>query len=226
MILSSGTRKDMQLFGLEYPFTKDDLRNSYRKLAMKHHSDINQGISEDMIKKINVAKSNLDKIALEKIEATVSLSEELKKKYEQEEQDIFSLYKPCERCHGDRIIHVKHTVAVNCSKCGGTSKVKLKCKYCENGIYTNKRGNKVKCRVCGGTGVWKEVRCNKCSDFSRLRRSSFWDMMWGNMGLGLNYEEKISDEVCPDCQGRGKIKYEPMNPVIKPGAILKVNKRK
>lgn len=192
---------------------------------MKYHSDTNQGISEDMIKKINVANTNLKKIALEKINVEESLSEELKRKYEQEEEDIFSLYKPCEECHGKRVIRTTYTVAVDCPKCGGTMKVKLKCKYCDDGVYTNKWGKKKPCRVCRGTGVWKEVRCNRCSSFDKLRRSSFWNMMWGNMGLGLIYEERTREEVCPDCKGRGKIKYEPMNPVIKKGAILKVCKK-
>ena len=40
------------------------------------------------------------------------------------------------------------------------------------------------------------------------------------------YEEKKIEQVCSTCEGSGKIKYEPSNPVIKKGEILRMENKK
>jgi len=224
---SGDTIKDLKLFELIYPFTKNDLKKKYRDLVMQYHPDKHPEIQEDKIKTINVAFKNLSKIALEKIDVKISLSEELKKKYKLEEEDIFTLYNPCPECNGSRVTYKIITVSKTCSNCGGTGKVKLKCKFCDNGTYTTKSGYKIPCRRCNGTGIWREVFCNKCSssyknnwgDLLRNMINDYWD-------FGTTYEEKKIEQVCTNCQGRGKIKYEPSNPVIKKGAILRMKNKK
>jgi len=226
MDFSIDTKNDLKLFKITYPFTKNNLKKRYRDLVMQYHPDKHPDIQEDKIKTINVAFQNLSKIALEEINIETSLSDELKKKFELEEEDIFTLYNPCLECNGRRVVHETITVSKTCPKCGGSGMVKLKCKFCDNGTYTTKSGYKIPCRRCGGTGVWKEVFCNNCSDSKYSRAGLFWRLINNYYDFGTTYEDKEIEKICPTCGGRGKVKYEPSNPVIKKGAILKKQTRR
>lgn len=220
------TIEEAKLFGLKFPFTKDDLKKRYRVLVMEYHPDKNPNskICEEKIKVINVAYENLIKIALDKVEVKTSLSEELRKKWDQEEEDMFSIFNPCSECNGSRVSYVFRTIRQTCSNCGGSGIVKLKCKYCSGtGIFTNKFGRKVPCRACNETGIWKEVYCKICNRKSRRGFFSNWARYYE---FGIEYTEKKIEVPCPKCGGRGKIKYEPLNPVIRPGAILRAKSKK
>ena len=79
----------------------------------------------------------------------------------------------------------------------------IKCRSCKGtGEYKQKRGKIVNCFTCYGSGVWRRVKCPKCH------------------GLGVVYEKKLID--CWKCEGLGKIKIDPFNPVIRKGAILSI----
>jgi hypothetical protein len=49
---------DLELFGLQQPFTREQLRDSYRRLARAHHSDA--GGQDDAMKRINAAHARLE----------------------------------------------------------------------------------------------------------------------------------------------------------------------
>ena len=226
--LSKETKNNMKLFNLSYPYSKAALKKTYRELVMKYHPDHNPNIPEDKIKSINIAFKNLSQFALDKIEVKQSLSEELKRKFQNEKEDIFTLYNPCTKCNGTGISYDIITVSEECTNCGGTGEVELKCKYCNgSGKFKTRRGFVVNCKVCYGTGIWKRVRCNQCNKHYNRNRGLWWNLVSSYFGpIGTVYKEKKIEKICSTCKGRGKVKYEPLNPVIKKGAILKTIKKK
>jgi len=222
MYISKEVKKALTMFDLDFPFTEIDLKKKFRVLIMKHHPDVeHEDNSEIMTRSILSNYEKLKSYMTSKID--LEIPEHLLEQWHLEDQDITNIYDPCPTCNGTK--YEKHiiSVRVGCPDCDGHGAVKLKCKYCTDGIYTTKRNYKIPCKACGGTGVWKEVPCRSCNprSFGYRKRSRMWTMFGSLFDIGYAYEDRMVNRVCSNCHGRGKVKLELYNPVIKRGSILK-----
>jgi hypothetical protein len=185
-----------------YPFKLEDLKSNYRNLVKKYHPDTcTEEVTPDKIKDIIIGYKYLIKYASD-------IDESIRIKEENEIKDLFEFTKPClhKDCKNGIRYYESYEYDDACPKCNDTLIIKLKCKYCDKGLFMLRNGNKITCKSCQGTGIFK-TRCN-CRDniyFSFFRRG--------------HYITKTAK--CTYCNGTGKIKYEPLNPVIRKGAILK-----
>lgn len=202
------TKEHMQVMGIEeYPFTAEELRDKFRELTKKHHPDVSkEGGSHQKMVKINGAYSYLKALCITE-DNNASVEEVLGKV---DEDDLFDrIYSEhCGYCAGRGYNH-KYRSGWVCPKCsnlfnmlagGGNGVVALKCRDCDNGVFTLRSGRKVDCRKCSGTGYFKAT-CNLC---------------YGN----YRKESASSKVTCHKCKGKGRIKVEPFNPVIPKGAVL------
>jgi len=200
--IGENSKKYMKVLGIEqYPFTEAELKSRFRLLIKQFHSDINSDKKfKNHDRLIIEAYNHLKNLVISNIDKSNNI-------IEAEDSDIFTLWDQCPECKGTGKEETRyHRGGLTlCSKCHGLGWQILYCKCCKGtGKYKQKSDKIVNCYRCKGTGVFKKIRCNKC------------------LGIGL-LKEKSSIEIikCWKCEGYGKIKYEPMNPVIKKGAILK-----
>jgi len=223
--------KDIRLFNLNDKFTITELKFSYMEILKKVHPDLNQNLSKEETEKLNT-KTMLVMEAYKRLKKYVTtdnvttLSEKLKQQWEKEDNDIFTLYNPCKNCNGKRTIIVEEIVEGKCETCNGTGKVTIKCNKCNNGTFTKRNGQQVKCLRCSGTGIFMTKRCPDC--FGNYYKDSFLERLYRsifNDFRGTRFIKQKKEIVCPECKGRGKIKFEPLNPVIKKGSILKTIKK-
>lgn len=217
LYISKELEKALIMFDLSVPFVENDLKRKGKALLFKHHPDRNNGSSESEEKTKLILK--YFKLLKEHISTEIPLNipTDLIRQWEEEERDITNIYDPCPRCNGTKFEQGTISVRVDCPNCNGSGTVPLKCKYCKGGMY---RPGKP-CKACGGTGVWKVVPCRECNPRSfgfRGRRRSLWSSFFD---IGHIYVDKPINKPCTHCHGRGKIKLELYNPVIKKGSILK-----
>ena len=131
------TRRLMDILGIQdFPFTEKALQAQWRVLAKEYHPDRNKNPDyEEKLKEINSAYEELRNLALPEI--TETQSRKVKKQYDQEKEDIFTFWEPCESCNGTGNIVVnenfhwltprgkpKYVVHV-CRACKGLGKKKL-----------------------------------------------------------------------------------------------------
>lgn len=217
------TQDAMKVLGIEaYPFTSEELSGKFRPLIRHHHPDRNKDdpTAKDIARKLIEAYQHLRNLVI-----TTSVDEEQEQKARrifEEDEDMFSIWDTCPRCNG--LGKVKDSFSIRdtepCLDCDPTERdlfsrlfrhlprrssgIKtLKCKYCDNGRFKQRHGRVVDCRACNGTGIWKKVRCGTCS------------------GSGVTFKRSEGlTSTCSKCDGLGKIKVNPFNPVIRKGAIL------
>ena len=205
--LGENSKKALKLFNLEYPFSSENLKSSYRPLLLKHHPDKNGGDaqSEKMTRLIISSYEHIEHLAKDNLATG--------KKVHKNKDDMFDLTEVCPKCKGEGVecftykgylnpcpdcTPIYHLMgfntpsgrkAVACNQCAGTGK------------FTLRSGRKVECRRCEGKGT-VIVRCPTC----RGRRTV------------PAPEEHVTHE-CDKCYGSGYIKIDPFNPVIPKGAI-------
>jgi len=216
MIITIGnrTKEEMKVLGLkEYPFTVKELSDSFRNLIKEHHPDKNNGNpeSEEISKKIINAYSWLKNLAMKPV--TDEQREEAIKIFE-EDEDLFSLWENCPDCGGKGYNIRKWDD--NCPDCNPNlfsmerlfhprkntylGKKRVKCRECHHGIFLLRNGREVTCRRCNGLTFFF-ITCFKCKGTGFLSQT----------------EEQIR---CFTCHGKGKIKLNPFNPVIRKGSVL------
>lgn len=217
--ISKELKDALNIFNLNIPFVEADLKKSFRRLVMETHPDVTNGDQklEEKYKKILDAYKILKENVCDEI--NLDISSDLLMMWAEEEKDITNIYDPCPTCKGTKYEQHIISVRVNCPNCDGSGMVELKCKYCDNGTFTTRRGFKVPCKSCGGTGIWKKVPCKVCNP-SSYRGYSYLSRLMRMFDIGITYEDKIVNKICSNCHGRGKIKLDLYNPVIKKGAIL------
>ena len=206
MVIEDKITSQMQLLGIsKYPFTSKELSDHFRKQILKYHPDkYKEEDTEEktiaIIEAYNELKSYTDDFIKNKINKTIK------------EKSIFDFTKPCKWCNGKGyVIKSVKVKGYDCIKCRDTNYFTVKCDKCEGGIFTLRSGRKVDCRACKGTGIFK-MKCNHTISFSQM----FW------YGIFNNKSEFIEKKVkCEYCDGAGEKSWEPINPVIKKGAILK-----
>jgi len=213
----------LKMFNLSIPFIENDLKRNFRSLIKAEHPDKNYGDKKAEEKAEEVSKKILETYKLLKKHISTKINSDISptllKEWEEEEKDITNIYDPCPRCKGTKYEQKIISVRVNCPNCKGTGIVKLKCKYCDDGIYTSRKGFKIPCKSCHGSGIWKEVPCKQCNPAS-FGRMSYFRCFMNSFGIGYEYEDKSVSKICSNCYGRGKIKLNLFNPVIKKGSIL------
>ena len=221
MYISKEMKSALTLFDLELPFLETDLKHKLRDLSMKNHPDKNGMTRESHIRfrEIISAYELLKRVASSKI--MDDIPETLIRRWEEEEKDLGNIYDPCPACSGTG--HEMHKISVlkDCPTCKGKGTVELKCRYCDNGVYTARNGRKTVCRACKN-GVWKVVPCRTCNQFRKGFNNYIFRLL--NDNIGSIYIDKYVERLCSNCHGRGKIKLDLFNPVIKPMAILKGGK--
>lgn len=110
---------------------------------------------------------------------------------------------PCQAC-GNYGYHI-------CSQCDGVLG-KVRCYACDGaGVILRNIGGQLiptKCGVCDESGY---IACDKCNGKGRITCTSCWGKghincptCHGTGGPDLQYSEKIDQEECPTCDGRGK----------------------
>ena len=199
---SNKTRECMDILGIEeFPFSEKELKTKYRLLLKRNHPDASGAGETDKTIQIIAAYKHLKNLVAENIETEGEKPEE--------PDDIFNLTEKCPICNGKGVVARREWAWEGCEKCGGTGKVNIKCKYCNDGKFTTRSGKIVDCRVCKGTGIW---RTKTCTCARRHVIFSMYDDLFGH------YEEKIVN--CSRCGGSGKIELDLFNPVIPKGAVL------
>lgn len=213
MIIQIGgnTRSYMKLLELEdYPFTINQLKLAFRQACFKYHPDTGgENASEEKFREVKKAFDHLENLCVD------ALPETKNKVNLDLNADIFDLTEPCKNCNGlgetmvyntikcpdcDSDIHFERLWERRFGERRGNGFHTIKCKWCEGGLFTLKSGRKVPCKACLGTGIFKKVKCRTCGGFGLVR-----------------IEKK---DKCPDCKGEGVIHLNPMNPVIRRGAVL------
>lgn len=222
LYVSKELKVALKMFDLDIPFVESDLKRKFRNIIKKEHPDNNSGSSDSKELSIKIFENYelLKKNICEKID--IDIPSELLRQWEIEDKDITNIYDPCPTCKGTKYEQHTISVRVDCSNCGGSGFVELKCKYCEDGIYSTRRGFKVPCKSCKDTpGLWKRVPCRECNPASfGFKRKSYFERLRSMYEIGIAYEDKQINRTCSRCFGRGKIKLDLYNPVIKKGSIL------
>lgn len=182
-------------------FTKEQLTEAFRNIILQYHPD--KCKDKDANKKAAIiikAYNDLKPYAHE-----IVIQREVK------EKKLFDFTKPCRWCKGIGYDTINVRIeGYDCIKCKDTGIYKVKCNKCNNGKFTLKSGRIVDCKSCSGTGVF-QMTCNHHVSFSQ----QFWYDYF-------NKEKWTTKKVaCKFCNGTGKEEYEPINPVIRKGAILK-----
>jgi len=205
MLITIGRETESMMKILEinnYPFSTNELKKKYRESCFKYHSDTGgKTASNEMFSKCKKAHDYLENLCND--------IDIVKKRNKIIKTDMFDLTEQCKDCNGTGSIHYDTTI--KCPNCNGeffnfffgnrgNGKNTIKCKWCNNGMFKQKNGRIVKCKICHGTGIFKIIKCRTCN------------------GIGL-INKKI-ERYCMSCGGEGKIHIKPMNPVIRKGAIL------
>jgi len=220
--ISNEIKLALKMFNLNIPFVESDLKRSFRSLIKKHHPDVNNNdkASGELTIKIGKNYELLKGYTCIKIDSDIPF--DLLKQWEKEDLDITNIYDRCPTCKGSK--YEKHVISVrvNCPSCNSTGFILLKCKYCDDGVFTTRKGFKVQCKACKDNGlpkgIWKKVPCRDCNPNFRFRLHGFMSSFFD---IGYTYVDKYVDKPCSHCGGRGKIKVVLFNPVIKKGSILK-----
>lgn len=216
--IGNRTRKLMGILSLEkYPFSVMELKKAYIEQVKQWHPDLHQDNIEKIkfekrTQQINEAYKELYNFAL------YEETEDPRVKQVENEDDIFKLWKKCNRCHGtgkeEYYEYIEKESDKNCSYCNGTGEKIVYCKYCNGtGKYTQARSKKVvDCLACNGTGVYKKVKCFMCVYRTVLQGFGF--------NPHINHERVVKLRPCHYCNGKGKIELDLFNPVIKKGAVM------
>lgn len=193
----------------KYPFDFKELTNCFRQKIMQYHPDKYKG--EDANEK---SASIIE--AYEKLKSFAILSPYFhnNKKEDDPNLSLFDFSEKCDHCNGRghilREAIGRRTHGHMCYKCNDTGIYKVKCKHCNNGKFITKSGKEVSCRACKGTGLYA-LQCNHKENHEHELMHLMYD----------RFEEVTKKEICYKCKGSGKIVFEPINPVIPKGAILK-----
>jgi DnaJ-class molecular chaperone len=207
----------MKLFDIEqHPFSVSLLKKRYRVKAAKFHPDKHETQPEpvkkqmeEKFKEVNEAFNLLLKAAQKEVKAVTSI--EFKRVYEGlrkvKEEQSYRVYEICRVCKGKgkEVVSVEKTRFTRCDGCKGKGWFTLKCNRCRNGIFRKKNGNNVKCKMCKGTGIFRQsVFCKSCHGFGYY---------FGRTKAGVEHV------TCSKCKGKGEMDVTPFNPVIMPFTI-------
>ncbi len=196
----------LQLLNIDsYPFSKTELTKAFKDSIFRYHPDrCKDKDAEEKTKSIIDAYNKLKPYAGEDIVIVQNVIKE---------RSLFEFTKQCKHCEGKgSVLQEVRVKGHNCIKCKDTGVIKVKCNKCNNGKFTLKSGRIVDCLTCKGTGIYS-MRCN--------HRVSYYEQMMNDL-FGHNRDGFITKKVtCTFCGGSGETSYEPVNPVIRKGAILK-----
>lgn len=223
--IGDATREAMACLDIkEYPFSPKELSQKFRtlikicKTAFLVEKDAQ---TEERAKEVILAYKHLKNLAVSFIVAEEDREAAEKRFYEDE--DLFTIWDTCPQCNGGGKVKNKWGVGdvQSCPDCDPmeqnvisrffrhlpkrSSGVKtLKCKYCKDDKFKQRSGRIIDCRACSGTGIWKKVECKTCR------------------GFGITFIDSGDLITCSECKGLGKVKINPLNPVIRKGAVLSV----
>jgi len=211
--IGRNTENNMKLLGIEsFPFSEQTIKTNFRTLAFQYHPDHNNG-NEEASKKFQKIKEAYDAlINLATCVTAEQVSDEMKKQ-DKAKEDMFELYEQCSSCEGNGEKFEERVVE---EKIMDENKIKSKepcifcrnipCRKCNNGVFTLKNGRKVTCLKCMGVGRVSDPMC-------------FWCRGFGSLG-GVSYKKIRVRVKCGHCNGTGKVKVDPFNPVIPKGGIM------
>jgi hypothetical protein len=192
----------MKLLNLStYPFSQKELSDSFRLEIMRYHPDkYKKDDANEKASKIIEAYNELKLYANDDELVKVT-----------KEKSMFDFTETCEYCNGKGFSFQEVRIkGYDCLKCKDTGYFSVKCNKCNNGKFTLRSGRQVDCKACNGTGIYK-MKCNHRLTLSQ----EFWYTF-------RDKNEYIQKKVkCSMCNGTGRVSYEPINPVIPKGAILR-----
>jgi DnaJ-class molecular chaperone len=206
------TAEALKLFEFDdLKFSKDQLKDKYRILAMKWHPDRNhEKGAEEMFKKVSNAFSILEGFA------HISGEFDEPQVIKVPSREMFDMTDVCPECKGTGQWIIQHNEIERCS-CAKTEILRggwfpiytyksmgvlEPCKACNGtGKFKLKSGRVVDCKSCEGKGT-KKVVCKECN----------------GKGYTEYHQRKINK--CFKCEGKGRIELNLFNPVLGRGGIL------
>ncbi|HZN61748.1 MAG TPA: hypothetical protein VFC90_05025, partial [Planctomycetota bacterium] len=100
----------------------------------------------------------------------------------------------CAKCKGGAIV---------CPKCGGDSKVDIKCQKCDGKGQFEKGGGMVMCRECLGKGVHKDVDCVCGRSSGKVQCPDCKGKMWAAQVADADISKIATLRDCRRCDGLG-----------------------
>lgn len=219
----------MKLMNLEYPFNDNTLKSKFRDLCMEFHPDIPENRTSDNLEKmknLTTAYNELKKIAVKDDISDNDVDRKIAEAKVPNPDDRGKIFEICSECSGSgKVIREKEVENAfpvesffKCPKCGGTKKVSIPCKYCNNGTFLTKSGREVPCKACKGTGVWREENCPICNNEPYSFSWFYWNFILHKLRFSKEYVKYPA--LCPICHGKGKIEKILFNPLFPQGINL------
>ncbi len=161
------------ILGISENATITEIKDAYRKLAKKYHPDTNDLESDEMIKLINTAYTELIKLHKhKKDDCTVKskFHKKIKKKFVSEHNHLLtiSFIDSIIGASIDFINYYKH----ECSNCKGLGSIYSTCKHCDGHGIVNKHDSfisiGINCKQCDGKGYKEITPCIICKGVGYL----------------------------------------------------------
>lgn len=200
-----------QFFGRLLPMTRDELKSSFRQACKRLHTDLSgtDGTRERFIQ----MKAFYDQLVELKVDwVFTDGAQVLRTRLGTPLSELGLGLGPsrngrdCEFCNHKGYVEDKEDAYVKCTNCVSGWTHTNPCRRCRGtGNYTNKKGQVAgQCFSCKGTGYYKALFIQKCSECS---------------GVGYKVGEKgrVVYTACYRCQGTGEV--EVFNPVITKGRL-------
>jgi len=204
--------QDMMTIGIdEYPFSESLLKSNYREKCFQFHPDVSEDKTEEEMKKINAAYTRLQDVARMDFDEIV-----VTKKRATMPEDIFRLWKPCEKCDSKGYFLRELPDIETCPDCPPKQISRLSWFF----LFESVRGegyHRQDCPACSGKGVTNSGKeCSRCAGTGIVKVVC---KTCNGKGVKKN-EDNYIKETCKTCNGLGKIEIITFNPVIPKGAIL------
>ncbi|MBW8001790.1 MAG: J domain-containing protein [Planctomycetes bacterium] len=128
IVIGRNTKDAMRVLEIEaYPFSTEELMGNFRRLIKTHHPDY--GGKKEMAQKVIEAYNHIKNLAMD-MNGEVEREESIRQ-FEEEEEDLFSLWDVCPLCKGAKRKWTNYGKWMrpsyqDCLRCNGIGKIKIK----------------------------------------------------------------------------------------------------